>query len=169
MKWLLWIGGGLIGLVGVVAMIGATLPVRHSAERKARFQAAPETVWAVLSGPPDWRPEVKSFGTLPQQDAHQRWWEQDARGRKINYELVEERAPSRRVTRIGPGLPFGGTWTFEVTPAGNGSEVRIHEDGEVYNVIFRFVSRFILGHHATIEGYLRDLGAKLGETVRTEA
>ena len=33
------------------------------------------------------------------------------------------------------------------------------EDGEVYNVIFRFMSRFVLGHYATMDGYLRNLQA----------
>ena len=36
------------------------------------------------------------------------------------------------------------------------------EDGEVYNPIFRFVSRFVMGHHATMDRYLRNLGRKFG-------
>ncbi len=45
----------------------------------------------------------------------------------------------------------------------DGLRERITEDGEVYNVIFRFMARFFFGYTATIEGYLRDLGHRFGE------
>jgi hypothetical protein len=66
------------------------------------------------------------------------------------------------VNRIAdPKLPFGGSWTYEVSAAGSGTELNITENGEVYNPLFRFVSRFIMGHTATIEKYQRDLAARL--------
>jgi hypothetical protein len=39
----------------------------------------------------------------------------------------------------------------------------ITENGEVYNPIFRFVSRFIMGHTATLDAYLKSLTTALGE------
>jgi hypothetical protein len=67
-------------------------------------------------------------------------------------------------------LPFGGTCSFDIAPAPDGgSELRITEDGEIYNVIFRFVSRFLLGYTASIEGYFRDLGANCNQAVEIEA
>ena len=42
MKWALWILGGLVVVVGLMAMVGAMLPLRHHASRKARFKASPE-------------------------------------------------------------------------------------------------------------------------------
>jgi hypothetical protein len=38
----------------------------------------------------------------------------------------------------------------------------ITENGEVYNPLFRFVSRFIIGQTATMDGYIKALNAKLG-------
>ena len=50
-----------------------------------------------------------------------------------------------------------------MAPDGSGgSVVTITEHGSVYNPVFRFVSRFIMGHTATIDGYLRALGRKFG-------
>ena len=46
--------------------------------------------------------------------------------------------------------------------------MRITEDGEIYNVIFRFVARFFFGYTASIEGYLRDLGHCFGELTTIE-
>jgi hypothetical protein len=39
--------------------------------------------------------------------------------------------------------------------------VTIREDGEVYNPVFRFASRFIIGHDATTRKYIAALEASL--------
>jgi len=145
--------------------------VKHYAARKARFGQTPEAIYSVLAGPSDWRSGVKASGELPEKNGRKQWWEQDKHGQKIAYELVEDSPPARRVVRIAdPGLPYGGTWTYEIAPqAAGGSEVRIAEAGEVYNVFFRFLSRFVFGYTGSIEGYLRDLGKKFGEAVKIEA
>ena len=59
-------------------------------------------------------------------------------------------------------------WTYELTPADSGTLLTITESGEVYNPIFRFISRFVIGHTGTMEGVLRALGTKHGETVTPE-
>jgi len=171
MKWVFYIGGGVFLLVALMAVVGAMLPRDHHATRKARYRVSPEAMYAVLAGPPDWRTGVKSFGLLPDQDGRKRWWEEDSHGHKITYELVEAKPPQRLVTRIAEqGLPFGGGWTFEIAPLpGGATELRIREDGEIYNVIFRFLARFFFGYTGSIETYLRDLGAKFGEPVAMEA
>jgi hypothetical protein len=78
--------------------------------------------------------------------------------------------PRRLVARIaGDNLPFGGTWTFEITPEGDGAKLRITERGWVSNPIFRFVSRLVLGYTSNLEMYLRSLGRKFGETAQIGA
>src|SRR3954452_22570815 len=171
MKWLWWIGGGLVGVGGLVAPMGAMLPSGHHATRRARYKASPDALYAVLAGPPDWRTGVKSYGVLPEDHGVRRWWEEDSHGQKITFELAEAQPPDRLRVRIADqGLPFGGTWTFDIAPAvDGGSDLRVTEDGEVYNVIFRFMARFLFGYQASIETYLRDLGAKFGQGVEIEA
>src|ERR1035438_976510 len=65
-------------------------------------------------------------------------------------------------------LPFGGTWSIDISPAPEGSVVRITEDGQIHNVIFRFMARFFFGYTASIEGCLRDLGRRFGEFTTIE-
>jgi hypothetical protein len=170
MKWVIFAGGTLFLVVALMALIGALLPVKHYATRKAHIGQAPEAIYSVLASPSGWRTDVKDAGMLPEKNGRKQWWEQDKHGQKIAYELVEDSPPTRRVTRIADaGLPFGGTWTVEIAPqAAGGSEVRIAEAGEVYNVFFRFLSRFVFGYTGSIEGYLRDLGKKFGEAVKIE-
>jgi hypothetical protein len=170
MKWVLIVLGGLAALAAVAALIGAALPQGHHATRRARFRAKPDVIFAVLSGPPDWRTGVKAFGNLPDKDGRKQWWEQDSHNQRITFELVEASPPARLVVRIADrGLPFGGTWTFDIADEPQGAALRITEDGEVYNVIFRFMARFVFGYTGSIETYLRDLGRKFGEPVEIEA
>jgi hypothetical protein len=169
-KWVGIIVGGLALLVAVVALVGAMLPRAHRATRQARYRQKPEAIYFTLAGPVDWRSDVKAFGNLPDRDGRKQWWEQDSHGQTVTYELVEDKMPSRRVVRIaGKNLPFGGTWTFDIAPDPEGCIVRITEDGEVYNVIFRFMARFFFGYTSSIEGYLRDLGRRFGEFTSIEA
>ena len=78
-------------------------------------------------------------------------------------------APRRLVLRIATDdLPFGGTWTYEIAAVEGGATLRITEDGFVKPALFRFMARFIFGHTATIEQYLKDLGKKFGEDVTPE-
>jgi hypothetical protein len=171
MKWLLLALGVVVLLAGLVALLGAALPLRHHATRKARFDVSPEVLYSVIAGPPDWRSGVKRFAVLPDNAGRRQWSEEDNHGQKITYEVVEDVAAKRLVVRIADrNLPFGGTWSYDIARApGGGSELRISEDGEIYNVIFRFVSRFFLGYTASIEGYFRDLGTKFGQKVEIEA
>ena len=39
----------------------------------------------------------------------------------------------------------------------------VTEDGWVANPIFRFVSRFVMGHHATMDGVLKQVATSLNE------
>ena len=84
-------------------------------------------------------------------------------------ELTESEPPNRLVTTIlSEGMPFGGRWIIEVEPTAAGAVVTITEEGEVYSALFRFVSRYLMGHHATASLFLSDLGARFGEHITVD-
>jgi hypothetical protein len=156
----------LILLVAVVAVIGYMLPKNHLASRSSHFRQPPQAIWDLITGPPDWRPDIRSWEKLAPRDGRRMWKEIDKHRHAIAYESVEENPPHRLVTRIAdPSLPFGGTWTFTIEPESTGCQVTITEAGEIYNPIFRFMARFVLGYSGTIETYLKALHGKFGETV----
>jgi hypothetical protein len=155
MKWLIYAGLAVAIVAVVVVVIGAMLPKEHVASGKMLVRATPDAVFALVAGPSEWRGVKYELLT----ETPLKWRETDSNG-AIVYERMETNAPTRIVNRIAdPKLPFGGTWTYEIAPGGSGSVLTITENGEVYNPIFRFVSRFIMGHTATIEKYLRDVAA----------
>ena len=144
MKWIMIVAGILVAMVLIVVIVGYMLPVKHRAMRQASFHA----------------PAAQLYELITNTDASWRSVTDDA---PIEF---TERTPNQRVvTRISdPKLPFGGSWTYELTPSADGrTTLRITEDGEVYNPVFRFVSRFIMGHTATIDQYLRDVGRHFNE------
>lgn len=170
MKWVLIVVGVLVAVVVLVAVIGWMLPQNHVTSRSARFRQPPEAVWAVIAGEPDWRPDIKGIEKLEPRDGHRSWKEIDKSGQAITYVSVEETPPRRLVTRIAdPSLPFGGTWTREIVPDSGGCVVTITEAGEIYNPIFRFMSRFVLGYTGSMDAYLKALHAKFGEAAETGA
>lgn len=170
MRWILYIGAALVAVAVLIALVGAMLPKAHVASRKAHFHQTQEALFAAISGPADWRTDIKGVEALAPVNGRKRWKEVNSWGEGVLYELVEATPPTRMITRIADEtLPYGGSWTFDITPAAGGCELRITENGEVKNPIFRFLSRFVFGQTGSIEKYLTALGAKFGERVAIES
>jgi uncharacterized protein YndB with AHSA1/START domain len=147
----------------LVMVVGAMLPKTHTITRSVTVNAPPNEVWNLITSAPTWRRNITRYEELPLQNGHRMWRETDKGGQTIAYEATESDPPRRLVTRIAdPSLPFGGTWTYEIAPNGRGSSLTITENGEVYNPVFRFVSRYIMGHAATVDTYLKAVKTKLG-------
>jgi hypothetical protein len=66
------------------------------------------------------------------------------------------------VTKIVGETQFGGTWTFDIVPTPTGSRVTITERGEIYNVIFRALSKLVFGYTGTMESCWRPRRRRLG-------
>lgn len=164
MRWLLIIGGTLGGLVAVIIAAGYALPEKHVASLSVELDAPPERVWETITNVtsfPRWREGVTSVEIIQRAPAGPVWRERSSDG-TITYETVESVPPLRLISRVSDrSLPFGGTWTFDLTPTPRGTRLTIREDGEVYNPVFRFASRFVLGHNTTIRKYIADLEAGL--------
>jgi uncharacterized protein YndB with AHSA1/START domain len=146
-------------------MLGSSLPQSHVTTLSAAFPVAPDVVWKTItdvSAFPTWRVDVKAVEKVSAGPTGVSWVEVAANGDRIPLETVEAAPPKRLVARIGEGLPFGGTWTYELTPEGSGTRLTITERGEIYNPFYRFFARYVSGYTATMEGYFRALTTKLG-------
>ena len=155
----------VVFVLGVV-VIGTFLPRDHVAAMSARITAPPEAVWIALTDParyPAWRKDVATVEMLPPAPTGPSWRERSGHGAITMVMDVAER-PRRMVTRIADDdVPFGGTWECLLEPDGPAyTRVTIIERGSVHNPLFRFVSRFIMGHTASIDAYLRALGEHFG-------
>ena len=163
MRWIIYIVAALVLVAAIVAIVGAMLPKAHSASRTARIALPPDKLYALLANVSEyqsWRTDVKSLERLPDREGRPAWVEETS-GMKIPMYFERMEPPSLLVARIAdPTLAFGGTWTYRIAPAPGGSELTITEDGEVYNVIFRFMSRFVFGYHATMDTFIKHLQSR---------
>src|ERR1051325_22890 len=163
---------GLLVLVGIVALIGSGLPKTRVASASIRLRRSPQGVDAVVrdfNSAPKWRADVKSVEVEAPQGGPVRFREEGKHG-AVNYELVEDVPAQRMVTRIrDTDLGYAGQWTYSFVPENGGTRVTIREDGEVSNVIFRFMSRYVFGQTSTIDTYLTSLAAHFGEAVTPQS
>jgi hypothetical protein len=141
MNWLVGSMVAVVGVVGVVALIGSLMPVAHVASRSAEFSKAPDDVFALIADP----------------NSYPEWWD----GTDVKTEVVERVPPSKLVTKIVDETQFGGTWTIEIAPTPAGSRMTVTERGEIYNVIFRALARYVFGYTGTMDSFLSAARAKL--------
>jgi hypothetical protein len=155
---------GLLVVVIVMTAVGYALPQGHVASREATFAVPAAAVFGAVSDVaryPEWRTDLSRVDLLQSDPLR---WREHSGGDAVTFEVLESKRDERFKVRIADAdLPFGGTWTYELLPEATGTRLRIIENGEVYNPVFRFLSKFVLGHTATIERYLADLERRLAQ------
>jgi Polyketide cyclase / dehydrase and lipid transport len=165
LKWPLRVLFALIGIAAVIWVLGLMLPRDHMATRMGRYQVPPEKVWEALTdidAMPSWRIGLKSVTRLPDKNGLPVHTENTTAG-KMTFETTLMDPPRRLVRGMASDLPFGGTWTFDVAPAPDGSTLRITENGYVSNPFFRFVARYFIGYTSEMNKYLTGLAQHFGE------
>lgn len=171
MKWIGLVVLALAALAALAAFVGSRVPVAHVASRRARFEAAPETVWAAITAVEDfpaWR-KVDRVERLPDRGGRPAWIEHTSDGR-ITLVADRHEPPRLLVVRIDdPDLPFGGTWTYEIEPSQGGCTLTITENGEIYNPFFRVMARYVFGYEGTMTEYLEALGRHVRATREARA
>ena len=138
MKWIGLAVAVLASIVGVVVLVGMQLPREHVASRMLRVRRAPDEIWPVLT-------KRMASSDVP-------------------VDILENDPPRRLTSRVKETEKmFGGTWTVVAAATPEGTTVSITEHGWVANPVFRFVSRYVIGHHATMDAILKSVATELGE------
>lgn len=166
-KWLIGIVIVLVVLVAGVFIIGALLPEEHHASRTLITKQAPQTIWDTINdhaNEPQWRSDVANVTSLGERQGKPVWQENYKDGNKVTLITTEYKPPTRMVRELTDlDGPFSGRWEIDIVPTPEGSKITITEIGKVSNPLFRFVSKFIIGHTTFMERYLKGLAGKFGE------
>jgi carbon monoxide dehydrogenase subunit G len=151
-------------IVVLAILAGLAVSKTHRASRTIVLPAAPDAVFAAIADfgkHAEWRKGVKKIDLSGPMAVGTIITEDGSNG-PMSYRIDVLTPPTKLVTRITGSRQFGGTWTYDLKPSGAGTELTLTEDGEIYNPIFRLVARFIMGYHATMDGYLASLKTRLG-------
>jgi hypothetical protein len=171
MKWILIACAAFAGVVLIVFLIGATLPQQHTATVRVRLNQPPARVYETLANVTEsstWRSDVNAVEVISPEGEPLRWRESSTYG-TITFTRAEDVPDRRIVARIDDtSQGFGGRWIYELEANEHGTVLTITEEGEVYSPLFRFMSRFVFGHYATLESYARDLGRHFGDDIAIE-
>ena len=132
------IAGGLVVLVAGIAAIGSMLPRNHKASRTCGSSDPRPKVWPVII--------------------------QATEASDVPVDVLESHPPHRLVTRVTEKEKnFGGTWTIAIAPTPSGARRHHHRRRLGREPVFRFVSRFVIGHHATMDALLKQVAKTLSE------
>ena len=146
---------GVAVVIGLLIVIALLIPKHHTASRSRVVRGSPADVYAIIrnaAAAQQWRKDVQRVEILDA--AHFR---EHAKYGTVTYEIVEDKPGERYVTRIADkNLGYGGSWTFQFAPENGGTRVTITEDGEISNLFFRLMSRFVFGYTSNME---KTLGA----------
>jgi hypothetical protein len=154
-------------LVGVIALLGNQLPVGHVASRYVIIGAPIDVVFGTITEFDDaasWR-DLKSVSVSRNVTTGRTRVTEVSSNGPMTMEVEQLIPPTRLVMRIVDESAFGGVWAYALEPQANTTRITITEHGEVYNPVFRFVARYIMGHTGAIDSYLRSLGRKFGAEV----
>lgn len=150
----------LVGIVILMAIIGRMLPVKHTASASMFFESSPDNVWNVVTNVSEWkawRKDVKEAAMT----GPSTFKEKGGQG-EIDYEITGSVPGVSFVTTIiTKDLPYGGEWKYLFEKEGSGCKVTITENGEVYNPLFRFLSKYVFGHDGTMKGFLKELKTRI--------
>ncbi|RHX81385.1 LIC10604 family protein [Leptospira yasudae] len=151
---LIYAVGFLILLVAGIYGIGASLPVEHTSSLERVFPTQPATIYGMIRDfkqYPAWRPNIKNVEEISSNS----WKETDSHKEVMTFSFIQDQKDRLIESKImDEDKPFGGSWTFELSAAEGGTKLKITENGKVFSPVFRFFSKFVFGHTATIDSYL---------------
>ena len=166
MKIALFLAGGLAITILLIWIIGSRLPVKHQASVSKTYASSKDKIWDILShfpGYPTWRSDVKAVEKLPSDDGSEIWQETDQHNEKIAYATTYAQPGARLERRIISKLPYGGTWSLQLTQQDTGCQLTITESGEIYNAFFRIMAKYVFGYESSMRKFHSDLASALGE------
>jgi Polyketide cyclase / dehydrase and lipid transport len=167
LRFLGWLSVVIMLAICVAIFMGSRLPAEHRASVTDTVAAPQLKVWGLmtnLEALPRWRTGLKAVQLLPSVGGATCWAEvQNEMTMPLCAEIRE--APVKQVVRItDPKLPFGGTWTYLLEPAGeNATKVTIIEDGTIGPAMWRFVNHYAMHEDGQIRLYMADLKRAAGE------
>jgi len=159
MKWILGLGAAALAIVLLVFGLGYLLPAQPQDSGTIVLKQPPEAVFTVLSDVqemPAWDRKVRKIELLPPVDGKPAAKLTLDDGVTMTMVTAESLAPTHLLREFRSDGRLAGSWTYEITPTGDGSEVVLTEKSAGKRPRGRFLSR-LTGPAKRINQHLDDL------------
>ncbi len=168
----LYIVGGLIGLVILVALVayvlGSMVPENHVIVGEVTLNAPPERVFDAfdqIEHYPKWT-RFKSVERLPDEGGKQRWNFREGRNSFVITVRTREVPRLLRHELADVANMFNGSWDVSFTPtSSSGTVVMLTENGKVRGAIPRFMMKYVVDAGMYVRQHLASLAKHMGEDV----
>ena len=170
-RWLLIVGGIIVGGLLLVYVAGIFIPRNHVAAMSIDLNKDPATIWALISdfgNTTKWRHDISAVRMDAPVDGKVRFTESGSQG-DVQFEVVSQHPPFRQSVRVvDDDQPFGGVWTWQLEPPPGGApqqaRLTITEAGFIKSPMFRTMGKLFFSPTDTIQDYLTALAKALGES-----
>ena len=155
----------LLGAALLIVTVGLNSDRDYVGSYKIVLNAPQARVWAMLSdveGMPKRNPSIHSIEVLERKNGLLSGWREHLNfGQSATFALTDY-TPMRRLqwTMLDSSYGMNGTWTFELTPLGQQTEVVLSESSYCHKFMSR-AAMGLAGHDATIRRLLGDLEGSL--------
>jgi uncharacterized protein YndB with AHSA1/START domain len=157
----------LILLAAAAYLVGNSIPARQTHTRTITLRQTPEAVFALLTDLPNfpkWNPNMVKIEMLPPVDGKEATRQTFKGNMQMTIITSESTPPKHLVRSMGDvGGPFEGSWTYDISPTADGSQVVLTEQSEMKNPFFRLMVK-IFGPTKYMDEHLQGMAKNFGET-----
>lgn len=157
----------LIVLAGAAYLYALSIPAHQTHTRTTTLKQTPDAVFALLTDLPNfpkWNRNMVKLEMLPPVDGKEATRQTFKRNMQMTIVTTESMPPKHLVRSMGDiGGPFEGSWTYEISPTADGSQIVLTEQMTMNNAFFRLMAR-LFGQTKYMDEHLEDIVKHFGET-----
>jgi uncharacterized protein YndB with AHSA1/START domain len=156
----------LIVLAGAAYLYALSIPAHQTHTRTTTLKQTPDAVFALLTDLPSfpkWNRNMVKLEMLPPVDGKEATRQTFKGNMKMTIITSESTPPKRLVRSMGDiGGPFEGSWTYEISPTADGSQIVLTEQATMNNPFFRLMVK-LFGPTKYMDEHLDDMAKHFGE------
>ena len=157
----------LLVLGGAAYLYALSIPAHQTHTRTITLKQSPDAIFTLLTDLPNfpkWNRDMVKIEMLPPIDGKEATRQTFKGNMAMTIITSESTPPSRLVRSMGDiGGPFEGSWTYEISPTAEGSQVVLTEQMTMKNAFYRLMAR-LFGQTKYMDEHLEGMAKYFGET-----
>jgi uncharacterized protein YndB with AHSA1/START domain len=155
-------------VVAVAAYLYAlSIPAHQTHTRTTTLKQTPEVVFALLTDLPNfptWNRNMVKIEMLPPVDGKEATRQTFKGNMQMTIITSESTPPKHLVRSMGDNSgPFEGSWTYDISPIADGSQIILTEQMTMNNAFFRLMAK-LFGQTKYMDEHLEGMAKHFGET-----